>query len=275
MTFEEFESHARKVISVFSTIRKLTRDEYNAKDHTSKSACCQQIDQLQEEAAVAIGAIDHIIDRFGKRTCVFGEGNHEVDMFRESLSITGICGAGILDNAAAELRLLLTRLRGRTMNLSVHEVSRLLSGDSMPHRSDAEGQPTGSDKQIDVFISYSSADREIAEDLANRLRALQLVVFMGHDTITTGPAWRTQVGVALRRCTIAVLLLSAQSLQSDWVRYEIGAIWALNKPVAPALLDCELTQLPELVRDFQARSVASPTDRAVFCHEVERLVRVT
>jgi hypothetical protein len=128
-------------------------------------------------------------------------------------------------------------------------------------------------KPIDVFISYSADDREIAEDLANRLRALQLSVFLAHDTITTGPTWRSQVGVALRRCTVAVLLLSSKSLGSDWVRYEIGAIWALNKPCAPALLNCEAAELPELVREFQARSVTTAGDRSVFCYEVERLVR--
>jgi hypothetical protein len=135
--------------------------------------------------------------------------------------------------------------------------------------------PAEPGKPIDVFISYSTADRAIAEELANRLRALQLTVFLSHDTITTGPGWRSQVGVALRRCAVAVLLLSTDSLQSDWVRYEIGALWALNKPVAPALLDCEVSQLPELVRDFQARSVASDSNRVVFCHEVEKLVRDT
>jgi hypothetical protein len=132
-----------------------------------------------------------------------------------------------------------------------------------------------SGRPLDVFISYSTADSNVAEDLANRLRALQLSVFLAHDTITTGPAWRSQVGVALRRCTVAVMLLSSRSIQSDWVRYEIGAIWALNKPAAPALLDCEPSQLPELLRDYQGRSVAEVSERAVFCHEVERLVRNT
>jgi hypothetical protein len=136
-------------------------------------------------------------------------------------------------------------------------------------------QPTESGKPIDVFISYSAVDREIAEKLANCLRALQLTVFLSHDTITTGPAWRSQVRIALRRCAVGVLLLSTDSLRSDWVRYEIGALWALNKPVAPALLDCDVSQIPEMVREFQARSVASESNRIVFCHEVERLVRDT
>lgn len=139
----------------------------------------------------------------------------------------------------------------------------------------ADESPAEPGKPMDVFISYSTADRAIAEELANRLRALHLTVFLSHDTITTGPAWRSQIGVAIRRCTVAILLLSNHSLHSDWVRYEIGALWALNKPVAPALLDCDVSQLPELVRDFQARSVASDSNRAVFCYEVEKLVRET
>ena len=145
------------------------------------------------------------------------------------------------------------RIHGITATVTSHARAKRLNLEEP--RGQARGaddalQPRESGKPIDVFISYSQQDREIAEDLANRLRALQLSVFLAHDTITTGPTWRSQVGVALRRCTVAVLLLSTSSLQSDWVRYEIGAIWALNKPAAPALLDCEAGQLPELVREF-------------------------
>ena len=273
MTFEEFESCAQKALMAFIAVRDLVHE--NPLGKSMPDADRRRIEQLQEEAAIALGTIDHIIDRFGNRTCVFGTGDPEVDMFRESLSVSNSIGSAILDTSIAELRLLRAKLLGRVKNLSDCEINRLLGVESVSARSDGAPRPTASEKQIDVFVSYSTEDREIAEDLTNRLRALQLTVFMAHDTITTGPTWRSQVGIALRRCTVAVLLLSNRSLQSDWVRYEMGAIWALNKPAAPALIDCNLSQLPELVRDFQARAVPTAADRAFFCHEVERLVRET
>lgn len=274
MNLEEFESHTQKAIAAFTAVRKLVQERDLGESKLTEEDR-HRIEELQDEAAEALGAIDHIIDRFGNRVCVFGPNSAEVDMFRESLAITGGLGSRILDSAIAELRLLLPRIRGRVSTLSAQEVSRLLSGDTLSEKTDAAERAIESGKPVDVFISYSAEDREVAEDLANRLRALQLIVFMAHDTITTGPTWRSQIGVALRRCKVAVLLFSANSLQSDWVRYEIGAIWALNKPAAPALLDCDVTQLPELVRDFQARSVATTSDRTVFCYEMERLVRET
>src|SRR5947207_1428210 len=109
MTFEEFESHTRKAIAGLTAVRKLVQDKDGwdgAPGLTPDDR--QRIELLQEESAEALGAIDHIIDRFGNRVCRFGQGYPEVDMFRESLSVTRFGGSGILDTAIAELRLLMS-----------------------------------------------------------------------------------------------------------------------------------------------------------------------
>jgi hypothetical protein len=79
MTFEAFKAHAMTAIDAFCAVRDIV-EKYGLEMPANERT---EIQRLQEKAATALGAIDHIIDQFGKRTCRFGEGNPEVDMFRK------------------------------------------------------------------------------------------------------------------------------------------------------------------------------------------------
>jgi len=179
MTFEEFETYAKTAIAAFVAVRKLYDDKGSIGGPGLTATDRQRIEQLQEEAATAIGAIDHIIDRFGNRICVFGQGNPEVDMFRESLSFTGGFGAAILDNAIAELRLLVGRLRGRVSSLSGHEISCLLSGGLMQQRDPL--QTSGGR----VFIVHGH-DGEAREAVARFVASIGLYPVILHEQPSSG-----------------------------------------------------------------------------------------
>jgi len=124
----------------------------------------------------------------------------------------------------------------------------------------------------DVFISYSANDTDVAEDIAHLLHKMSFSVFLAHQTISIGPAWEEQVAAAARGCRLAVLVLSDHSRNSDWVRYEIGALWALGKPVAPALVELQTKELPELLRKYQGRQASTHSHRIAFCQEIARLM---
>ena len=124
----------------------------------------------------------------------------------------------------------------------------------------------------DVFISYSTADAAIAEQLEVGLRNRGFEVFLAHKTISVGPKWEDQVFDAARSCRIAVLVLSEKSRNSDWVRFEIGALVALGKDVAPGLIGLQPTDTPELIRKYQGRPISSQSEQEVFCDEVARLL---
>ena len=124
----------------------------------------------------------------------------------------------------------------------------------------------------DVFISYSTADSPIAEELEVGLRNRGYEVFLAHKTISVGLQWEDQVFDAVRSCRVAVLVLSQNSRNSDWVRIEIGALVALGKHVAPGLVGLQPSETPELVRKYQGRPVSSQAEREVFCDEVARLL---
>jgi hypothetical protein len=125
----------------------------------------------------------------------------------------------------------------------------------------------------DIFISYSTKDTTIAESLASQLRLKDLSVFLAHQTIDIGPRWETQVLDALRSCRLAIPILTPQSLSSDWVRYEIGAFWALGKLVAPALLGVKSSELPAMLKQYQIRSISESGAVHDFCVEVQTMLK--
>ncbi len=127
--------------------------------------------------------------------------------------------------------------------------------------------------EFDIFFSYSTANEDIATDLTNRMRGLNLRVFLSHDTIRVGK-WKEQVIRGLKGSRIAVVLMSEESLNSEWVKYEIGALWALGRVIAPALLNVSPEHVPEIISaEFQAMNVATKVERADFVHEVDKFLK--
>jgi hypothetical protein len=132
MRFDEFESHAKKAIAIFRIIREFADRDWHGPSLTDSDR--QQIVQLQEEAGEAIGAISHIIERFGKPTRVRASG-HEADIFREALQVRGAWNAGVLEEACAELQLLVGRLRAMGLKtLPDYQISQQLDDQSSAPR---------------------------------------------------------------------------------------------------------------------------------------------
>ncbi len=174
MTFEEFKAHATRAISAFREVREIVLRGGLGERPATETA---EIDRLQEEAATALGAIDHIIDQFGTRTCRFGQGNPEVDMFRKSLAITDLSGAAILEDAIAELRLLVARLGGRGASLP----------DALPHElsSTPPEVSTAMSTNKRVFLVHGH-DGEAREAAARFLMTLGLEPVILHEQPTEG-----------------------------------------------------------------------------------------
>lgn len=76
------------------------------------------------------------------------------------------------------------------------------------------------DSRPTVFISYSHSDRECLERLRVHLRPLQLeraLDYWDDSSIVAGDRWRDEIKAALEHAKIAVLLISADFLASDFV----------------------------------------------------------
>jgi uncharacterized membrane protein YeaQ/YmgE (transglycosylase-associated protein family) len=87
-----------------------------------------------------------------------------------------------------------------------------------------------------LFISYSSADRDIALRLANTLESNGHVVWIDNKGIKGGTKWAAEIVKAIGASDLIVLLLSPDALTSDNVRKEIDLAAEENKSLLPVLI---------------------------------------
>src|SRR5712691_6386108 len=71
----------------------------------------------------------------------------------------------------------------------------------------------------DIFLSYAKEDREVAGKIATLLGNAGWVVWWDRR-IPAGRTWRSVLEEALRDMRCMVVLWSAHSIESDWVRDE-------------------------------------------------------
>lgn len=89
----------------------------------------------------------------------------------------------------------------------------------------------------EVFISYSTRDREVAYAIRAWLRENGISCWMAPESIPTGSNYTREIPAAIRGCRIFLLLLSEHSQQSPWVLRELDSAVNNSKYILPYLLD--------------------------------------
>ena len=74
---------------------------------------------------------------------------------------------------------------------------------------------------MQVFLSYSDADRDFARQLASQLSKRGCEVWDPSDQVFPGDNGPLKIGEALKESKAMVVLLSPDSMKSEWVRGEI------------------------------------------------------
>lgn len=116
-----------------------------------------------------------------------------------------------------------------------------------------------------IFISYSKKDSEITTRLANDLREKKFKVWF--DTaIGGGEQWRDAIETTLKAAEEVIVVLSPNSIDSDWVQYEGTVAYTLGKRIIPILVaDLEESQqLPPWLSQIQyINFVLQPYEKAL------------
>ena len=113
----------------------------------------------------------------------------------------------------------------------------------------------------EVFLSHSTKNRNITEKVAETLRSHKIPIWYSDDSIKGAQKWHDEIGKALRRCDWFVVLLSADSITSKWVKMELG--YALNhsqydEHILPVLLeDCDYESLSWTQEFFQMANLSN------------------
>jgi hypothetical protein len=104
---------------------------------------------------------------------------------------------------------------------------------------------------IDIFISYAHPDRSAAERIATFLRDQAWDVFWDR-TIEPGAEWNQYIQLALRDARCVLVLWSANSRSSFWVRGEAADAYERNVYL-PVSIDG--TSRPKLFAHVQTESI--------------------
>jgi adenylate cyclase len=95
----------------------------------------------------------------------------------------------------------------------------------------------------DIFISYSSKDREKAEQLTELLSSAGLSVWIDRQGIGAATSWSGEITRAISDCKALVVMLSPFSVESKNVVREVSLAFEKNKKILP--LDLEPVALTD------------------------------
>lgn len=91
-----------------------------------------------------------------------------------------------------------------------------------------------------VFISYSSREKDIADDVVNRLQAAGIQSWIAPRDIPIGSDYTTEIPAGIEECPFYLVLLSNNSLSSTYVKKEMVRAVDLKKHILPLLLEEEI-----------------------------------
>jgi non-specific serine/threonine protein kinase len=97
-----------------------------------------------------------------------------------------------------------------------------------------------------VFLSYASADRERALQIADLLEARGVAVWIDRKSIAGGTSWSAEIVRGIRDCSVFLVACSPAAMASPNVQQEVQLAFETRRPILPLLL--APTGLPDAVR---------------------------
>jgi len=102
-----------------------------------------------------------------------------------------------------------------------------------------------------VFISHSSKEAWIANQISKELEALGARTWLDSKDLRGGDIWQEKILGAIDNCQEGLVLVSPDSVNSWWVAFEIGALSGQRKTVTPILNGVDPKGMASM-RDVQA-----------------------
>jgi nucleoside 2-deoxyribosyltransferase len=127
-----------------------------------------------------------------------------------------------------------------------------------------------------IFLSHNAGtDQELIRHLRKALAAHFQSVFTTEE-ITVADDWLEKLRSELADSDLVIVLLTPAAFRSSWILYEVGAAWALEKPIIPVLTPrASLNWLPisldpNQTLELKQGQLDTPQGREQFNDELER-----
>jgi internalin A len=112
-------------------------------------------------------------------------------------------------------------------------------------------------KTVSIFISYSHSDKIFVNKIAGNLLREGCVVWWDFDKLKGGQNWQKEIEKAIFQCQFFLVVLSAESVNAEWVANETSYAIQKEKPIIPLYLKpCEipLTLINKQYIDFEKQN---------------------
>jgi len=103
----------------------------------------------------------------------------------------------------------------------------------------------------DIFLSFSKKDRSVASAIGDKLQEMKARVFMAPQSGIAGVAFAEAFKLPLLGSHEMWIIVSPNSLKSEWFTALLGAAWVLDKKLVTILRCCDAPQFPTGLRDLR------------------------
>jgi hypothetical protein len=103
----------------------------------------------------------------------------------------------------------------------------------------------------DVFVSYSSQDQKQADNIYDAIIKAGGKVFLSGKSLNPGDDFAEKIRNQLINSRELWLLVTPNSLKSEWVLTEWGAAWLTKKKIIPIIYRCKPEDLPDRLKRIQ------------------------
>ena len=120
---------------------------------------------------------------------------------------------------------------------NVHHHTGSKSESNEKHASAKDEKPRCAEyNSCDIFISYSRDNAELSQIIGEFIEVSfptigSCFVSCNPDSITAGQNWIQSIEDAIRSAKMMIVIATVESLQKQWINFEIGAAWALGLPI--------------------------------------------
>jgi hypothetical protein len=122
------------------------------------------------------------------------------------------------------------------------------------------------------FLSYSRKDSEFARKLSADLQSSNFEVWLDQSNLEFGEPFYEQIKIAIEKADYLLVLMSTESLKSDWIRREVELALGRGKGlIVPVLIDRDAIPLiPMHLRSIQWLDLSDPSS---YNNELHRFVQ--
>lgn len=101
----------------------------------------------------------------------------------------------------------------------------------------ADDVPIGKNKEIRIFLSYSTLNKIGAGKIKTWLSNMGFNVFLAHEDIEPSLEWQTVIIQNLESCHIFIPIITKEFVQSKWTDQESGIAFTRKKLIIPISVD--------------------------------------